>query len=119
VHDSVGVIGEPGIDVREYRLEHLRLYNQTPKQKEAKIEYMIKHRALQADTLNVASIAMENPTYTPKVVHLTTDATEPDRSSSYRLRLGFPEFIRTPRKLPQGEEDRLGSGILSQTRAAA
>jgi hypothetical protein len=62
---------------------------------------------------------MENPTYTPKVVHLTTDATEPDRSSSYRLRLGFPEFIRTPRKLPQGEEDRLGSGILSQTRAAA
>ncbi|KAL5675956.1 hypothetical protein ACJX0J_012087, partial [Zea mays] len=113
VHDSVGVIGEPGIDVREYRLEHLRLYNQTPKQKEAKIEYMIKHRALQADTLNVASIAMEDPTYTPKVVHLTTDATEPDRSSSYRLRLGFPEFIRTPFLPAQTQTEDVGSFDMS------
>ncbi|KAL5647771.1 hypothetical protein ACJX0J_042126, partial [Zea mays] len=61
VHESVGVIGEPSIDVREYRLEHLRLYNQTPKRKEAKIEYMRKRRVLQADTLNVVSIAMEDP----------------------------------------------------------
>jgi hypothetical protein len=46
VHEFVGVIGEPGIGVREYRLERLRLYNQTPRRKEAKIEYMRKHGAL-------------------------------------------------------------------------
>ena len=73
MHESVGVIGEPSIGVREYRLERLRLYNQTPKRKEAKIEYMRKRRVLQADTLNVASIAMEDPTYTPEVVHPATE----------------------------------------------
>ena len=70
MHESVGVIGEPSIGVREYRLERLRLYNQTPKRKEAKIEYMRKRRVLQADTLNVASIAMEDPTYTLSLIHI-------------------------------------------------
>jgi hypothetical protein len=31
-----------------------------------------------ADTLSQESIAMESPTYTPEVVHPTTDAIEPD-----------------------------------------
>ncbi|PWZ13521.1 ATP-dependent DNA helicase PIF1 [Zea mays] len=52
---------------RESRREHLRLYNKTPRRKDAKIEYGKKRRALQSDTLNQESIAMEDPTYTPEV----------------------------------------------------
>ena len=96
MHESVGVIGEPGIGVRESRRERLRLYNQTPRRKDAKIEYMRKRRALQADTLNHASIAMEDPTYTPEVVHPTADATEPDGSSVTACDWVIPEFVRTP-----------------------
>ncbi|PWZ57979.1 ATP-dependent DNA helicase PIF1 [Zea mays] len=98
VHESVGVIGEPGIGVRESRRERLRLYNQTPRRKDAKIEYMRKRRALQADTLNHASIAMEDPTYTPEVVHPTADATEPDGSSVTACDWVIPEFGSMPRR---------------------
>ena len=58
--------------------EQLRLYNQTTRRKEGKLEYIRKRRALLADTLSHESIAMESPTYTPEVVHPTTDAIEPD-----------------------------------------
>ena len=90
VHESVGTIGESGIGVREYRLERLRLYNNTPKRKGSKIEYIRKRRALLADTLSQESIAMESPTYTPEVVHPTTDAIEPNGSALTPLRLGYP-----------------------------
>ncbi|KAL5658018.1 hypothetical protein ACJX0J_031181, partial [Zea mays] len=49
---------------REFRRERLRLYNNTPKRKGSKIEYIRKRRALLADTLSQESIAMEYPTYT-------------------------------------------------------
>ncbi|AQK64980.1 hypothetical protein ZEAMMB73_Zm00001d013988 [Zea mays] len=103
VHESVGVIGEPSIGVREYRLERLRLYNQTPNRKEAKIEYMRKRRVLQADTLNVASIAMEDPTYTPEVVH---PATEP--STVTTCDWVIPEFVRTPFLPAQTQPEDVG-----------
>ncbi|ONM22141.1 hypothetical protein ZEAMMB73_Zm00001d005805 [Zea mays] len=108
VHESVGVIGEPSIGVREYRLECLRLYNQTPKRKEAKIEYMRKRRVLQADTLNVASIAMEDPTYTPEVVH---PATEP--STVTTCDWVIPEFVRTPFLPAQTQPEDVGSFDMS------
>jgi hypothetical protein len=66
---------------RELRHERLRLYNNTTKRKGSKIEYIRKRRALLADTLSQNSIAMESPTYTPEVVHHTTDAIEPDGST--------------------------------------
>jgi hypothetical protein len=96
VHGSVGVIGEPGISVREYRLECLRFYNQTPKRKEAKVEYMRKRRVLQANTFNHVSITMEDPTYSPEVVQPTADATKPDGSSVTACNWVIPEFVRTP-----------------------
>ena len=108
MHESVGVIGEPSIGVREYRLERLRLYNQTPKRKEAKIEYMRKRRVLQADTLNVASIAMEDPTYTPEVVH---PATEP--STVTTCDWVIPEFVRTPFLPAQTQTEDVGSFDMS------
>ncbi|AQK60686.1 hypothetical protein ZEAMMB73_Zm00001d053905 [Zea mays] len=58
----------------EFWRERLRLYDNTPKRKGSKIEYIRKCRALLADTLSQESIAMESPTYTPEVVHPTTDA---------------------------------------------
>ncbi|XP_035815166.1 uncharacterized protein [Zea mays] len=108
VHESVGTIGESGIGVREYRLERLRLYNQTPKRKEAKIEYMRKRRVLQADTLNVVSIAMEDPTYTPEVVH---PATEP--STVIACDWVIPEFVRTPFLPAQTQTEDVGSFDMS------
>ncbi|AQK52684.1 hypothetical protein ZEAMMB73_Zm00001d050541 [Zea mays] len=66
---------------RELNRERLRLYNNTPKRKGSKIEYIRKRRALLADTLSQESIAMESPTYTPEVVHPTTDAIEPNGSA--------------------------------------
>ncbi|ONM53820.1 hypothetical protein ZEAMMB73_Zm00001d019863 [Zea mays] len=39
--------------------EQLRLYNQTPRRKEGKLEYIRKRRALQASTLNQGSIAIQ------------------------------------------------------------
>jgi hypothetical protein len=75
---------------REFRRECLRLYNNTPRQKGSKLEYIRKHRALLADTLSQESIAMEDPTYTPEVVHPTIDAIEPDGSSV------TPEFVSNP-----------------------
>ena len=108
MHESVGTIGESGIGVREYRLERLRLYNQTPKRKEAKIEYMRKRRVLQADTLNVVSIAMEDPTYTPEVVH---PATEP--STVTACDWVIPEFVRTPFLPAQTQTEDVGSFDMS------
>jgi hypothetical protein len=66
---------------RELRRERLRLYNNTPKRKESKIEYIRKRRALLADTLSQESIAMESPTYTPKVVHLPASTQTEDADS--------------------------------------
>jgi hypothetical protein len=74
---------------REFRRERLRLYNNTPKRKGSKIEYIRKRRALLADTLSQESIAMEYPTYTLEVVHPTTDAIEPD-GSAVTPAMGYP-----------------------------
>ncbi|KAL5647568.1 hypothetical protein ACJX0J_041923, partial [Zea mays] len=51
---------------RESRRVRLRLYNKTPRQKDANKECSRKRRALQGDTLNLESIAMEDPVYTPE-----------------------------------------------------
>ncbi|AQK40167.1 hypothetical protein ZEAMMB73_Zm00001d023823, partial [Zea mays] len=81
---------------RESRRERLRLYNKTPKRKDAKTEYGRKRRALQCDTLNQESIAMEDPTYTPEVGRHRTDATQPYGSSVTTCDWVIPEFVGTP-----------------------
>ncbi|PWZ05548.1 ATP-dependent DNA helicase PIF1 [Zea mays] len=81
---------------REFRRERLRLYNSTPKRKGSKIEYIRKRRALLADTLSHESIAMESPTYTPEVVHPTTDAIEPDGSAVTPCDWVIPEIASNP-----------------------
>ncbi|PWZ25377.1 ATP-dependent DNA helicase PIF1 [Zea mays] len=81
---------------RESRRERLRLYNKTPKRKDAKTEYDRKRRALQSDTLNQESIAMEDPTYTPEVGRHRTDATQPYGSSVTTCDWVIPEFVGTP-----------------------
>jgi hypothetical protein len=81
---------------RESRRERLRLYNKTPKRKDAKTEYGRKRRALQSDTLNQESIAMEDPTYTPEVGRHRTDATQPYGSSVTTCDWVIPEFVGTP-----------------------
>ncbi|AQK75317.1 hypothetical protein ZEAMMB73_Zm00001d018231 [Zea mays] len=98
---------------RESRLKRLRLYNQTPRRKEAKIEYMRKRRALQADTLNHTSIAMEDPTYTPEVVHPTTDATKPNGSSVTADDWVIPECIMTPFVLASTQTEDVGTFDMS------
>ncbi|ONM19793.1 Helicase [Zea mays] len=79
---------------REFRRECLRLYNRTPRRKEAKVDDNRKRRVMKADNLNQASIAREDPTYTPEFVHPIADATEPDGSTVYDLVI--PEFVKTP-----------------------
>jgi hypothetical protein len=81
---------------REFRCERLRLYNNTPKRKGSKIEYIRKHRALLADTLSQESIAMESPTYTPEVVHPTTDAIAPDRFTVTPCDWVIPKIASNP-----------------------
>jgi hypothetical protein len=81
---------------RELRRERLRLYNSTPKRKGSKIEYIRKRRALLADTLSHESIAIESPTYTPEVVHPTTDAIEPDGSAVTPCDWVIPEIASNP-----------------------
>ncbi|PWZ14870.1 Vacuolar protein sorting-associated protein 36 [Zea mays] len=81
---------------RELRRERLRLYNNTPKRKGSKIEYIRKRRALLADTLSQESIAMESPTYTPKVVHPTTDAIEHDGSAVTPCDWVIPDIASNP-----------------------
>ncbi|KAL5647573.1 hypothetical protein ACJX0J_041928, partial [Zea mays] len=81
---------------REFRCERLRLYNNTPKRKGSKIEYIRKRRALLADTLSQESIAMECPTYAPEVVHPTTDAVEPDGSAVTPYDWVIPEIASNP-----------------------
>jgi hypothetical protein len=76
--------------------ELLRLYNQTPRQKEGKLEYIRKRRALQASTLNQGSIAMEVPTYTSDVVHPTAIVSEPDSSLDTTCEWVIPEYPSTP-----------------------
>ncbi|WVZ82117.1 hypothetical protein U9M48_029418 [Paspalum notatum var. saurae] len=65
---------------RQSRREYLRLYDKKPSRKEAKREDNRRRRELRANTLNPESIAMENPTYSPEIVHPNSDATEHDRS---------------------------------------
>jgi MoaA/NifB/PqqE/SkfB family radical SAM enzyme len=81
---------------REFRRERLRLYNNTPKRKGSKIEYIRKRRALLADTLSQESIAMESPTYTPEVVHPATYAIEPDGSTVTPCDWVIPEIASNP-----------------------
>jgi MoaA/NifB/PqqE/SkfB family radical SAM enzyme len=84
---------------REFRHERLRLYNNTPKRKGSKIEYIRKRRALLADTLSQESIAMESPTYTPEVVHPATDAIEPNGSTVTPCDWVIPEIASNPCQL--------------------
>ncbi|PWZ58794.1 ATP-dependent DNA helicase PIF1 [Zea mays] len=81
---------------RESRRVRLRLYNKTPRRKDANKECSRKRRALRANTLNQESIAMEDPVYTPEVVRPTTYGIEPYRSSVTTCDWVIPEFVMTP-----------------------
>jgi hypothetical protein len=81
---------------REFRHERIRLYNNTPKRKGSKIEYIRKHRSLLADTLSQESISMESPTYTSEVVHPTTDTIELDASAVTPCDWVIPEIAGNP-----------------------
>jgi hypothetical protein len=81
---------------RESRRVRLRLYNKTPRRKDANKECSRKRRALQGDTLNQESIAMEDPVYTPEVVRPTTYGIEPYGSSVTTCDWVIPEFAVTP-----------------------
>ncbi|PWZ32213.1 60S ribosomal protein L2, mitochondrial [Zea mays] len=81
---------------RESRRVRLRLYNKTPRRKDANKECSRKRRALQGDTLNQESIAMEDPVYTPEVVCPTTYGIEPYGSSVTTCDWVIPEFTVTP-----------------------
>ncbi|WVZ78404.1 hypothetical protein U9M48_026117 [Paspalum notatum var. saurae] len=81
---------------RQSRREYLRLYDKKPSRKEAKREDNRRRRELRANTLNPESIAMENPTYSPEIVHHNSDATEHDRSPVSARDWAIPEMSRTP-----------------------
>ncbi|PWZ20060.1 ATP-dependent DNA helicase pif1 [Zea mays] len=81
---------------KEFRRERLRLYNRTPRRKEAKVDHNRRRRVMQADTLNPTSIAMEDPTYTPEFVHPTTDAKGSDGSILSVCDWVIPEFVNAP-----------------------
>ncbi|WVZ63174.1 hypothetical protein U9M48_012829 [Paspalum notatum var. saurae] len=81
---------------RESRREYLRLYDKKPSRKEAKREDNRRRRELRANTLNPESIAIENPTYSPEIVHPNSDATEHDRSPVSARDWAIPEMSGTP-----------------------
>ncbi|PWZ18516.1 ATP-dependent DNA helicase PIF1 [Zea mays] len=93
--------------------EQLRLYNQTPRRKEGKLEYIRKRRALQASTLNQGSIAMEVPTYTSEVLHSTADVLEPDSSSDNACDWVIPEYTSTPFMPASTQTEDVGSPDMS------
>ncbi|AQK81351.1 hypothetical protein ZEAMMB73_Zm00001d036554 [Zea mays] len=93
--------------------EQLRLYNQTPRRKEGKLEYIRKRRALQASTLNQGSIAMEVPTYTSEVVHPTAYVSEPDSSSDNACDWVIPEYTSTPFMPASTQTEDVGSPDMS------
>ncbi|AQL07138.1 hypothetical protein ZEAMMB73_Zm00001d047628 [Zea mays] len=93
--------------------EQLRLYNQTPRRKEGKLEYIRKRRALQASTLNQGSIAMEVPTYTSEVVHPTAYVSEPDSSSDNSCDWVIPEYTSTPFMPASTQTEDVGSPDMS------
>ncbi|PWZ25627.1 hypothetical protein Zm00014a_023507 [Zea mays] len=97
---------------RESRRVRLRLYNKTPRQKDANKECSRKRRALWANTLNQESIAMEDPVYTPEVVRPTTYGIEPYGSSITTCDWVIPEFVMTP-FLPTSTQTK---NILSPTK---
>ncbi|KAJ1275483.1 hypothetical protein BS78_05G138900 [Paspalum vaginatum] len=102
-------------DEKESRRECLRLYNKTPKRKEAKRDYIRRRRELPANTLNPESIAMENPTFTPEIVHPKSDATQPDGSPvsarDWTEEVGSPDRctgrLRHKHHVPSGERQSL------------
>ncbi|WVZ88243.1 hypothetical protein U9M48_034786 [Paspalum notatum var. saurae] len=81
---------------RESRREYLRLYDKKLSTKEAKREDNRRRRELRANTLNPESIAIENPTYSPEIVHPNSDATEHDRSPVSARGRAIPEMSGTP-----------------------
>jgi hypothetical protein len=81
---------------KEFRRERLRLYNRTPRRKEAKVDHNRRRRVMQADTLNPTSIAMEDPTYTPELVHPTADVKGSDGSILTVCDWVIPEFVNAP-----------------------
>jgi hypothetical protein len=98
---------------RESRRERLRLYNNTPRRKDAKIKYGEKRRALQSDTLNQESIAMEDPTYALEVARHTTDATQPYGSSVTTCDWVILEFVGTPFLPTSTQTEDVGSLTMS------
>ncbi|PWZ40263.1 ATP-dependent DNA helicase PIF1 [Zea mays] len=115
---------------RESRRVRLRLYNKTPRRKDANKECSRKRRALQGDTLNQESIAMEDPLYTPEVVRPTTYGIEPYGSSVTTCDWVIPEFVMTSFLLTSTQTKDVGSldmsteplrrrhHVLSETRPA-
>ncbi|WVZ92084.1 hypothetical protein U9M48_038176 [Paspalum notatum var. saurae] len=83
-------------DMRESKRARDRLYDKTPKRKETKRDYIRRQRELQANTLNPVSIAMENPKFTPEIVHPNSDATN----------VHFVP-VRHKRHVPSGERQSL------------
>jgi hypothetical protein len=115
---------------RESRRVRLRLYNKTSRRKDANKECNRKRRALQGDTLNQESIAMEDPVYTPEVVRPTTYGIEPYGSSVTTCDWVIPEFVMTPFQPTSTQTKDVGSldmstdplrrrhHVLSETRPA-
>jgi hypothetical protein len=97
---------------RESRHVCLRLYNKTPRWKDANKECSRKRRALRANTLNQESIAMEDPVYTPEVVRPTTYGIEQYGSLVTTCDWVIPEFVMTP-FLPTSTQTK---NILSPTK---
>ncbi|ONM00077.1 hypothetical protein ZEAMMB73_Zm00001d030046 [Zea mays] len=93
---------------RELNRERLRLYNNTPKRKGSKIEYI--SRALLADTLSQESIAMESPTYTPEVIPdiasnpFLPASTQTEDADSLRM---STRPLRRKQHVPRGERQAI------------
>ncbi|PWZ15112.1 hypothetical protein Zm00014a_013038 [Zea mays] len=99
---------------RESRRVRLRLYNKTPRRKDANKECSRKRRALQGDTLNQESIAMEDPVYTPetKDVGSLDMSTEPLRRRHHVLSGTRPATLG---RRNQQFEDDIGRNVATVT----
>ncbi|PWZ37531.1 ATP-dependent DNA helicase PIF1 [Zea mays] len=115
VHETVCNTPNHNLERAAYFRE--RYKNLTPTEMGSKIEYIRKRRALLADTLSQESIAMESPTYTPEVVHPTTDAIEPDGFVVTPCDWVIPEiasnpFLPAPTQTEDADSPHMSTGPL-------
>jgi len=83
-------------DQKSAKREQLRLYNKTPMRMEAKKTYKKRQRELQANTLNQASIAMENPKFVPELVWPAIDISGSNGSPVISHDLIVPDWSPKP-----------------------